>query len=88
MHINASINRLGEAILLSSCQFTLKKIQCTSFRVGHVQRKKLKCHSFTTLFTQTCINYFRAPQNDSNLLQVPTLYLLFKNLYGGHCDIP
>ena len=82
MHINASINRLGEAILLSSCQFTLKKIQCTSFRVGHVQRKKIK-----TLFAQTCINYFRAPQNDSNLLQVPT-YLLFKNLYGGHCDIP
>ena len=51
------------------------------------KEKKLKCHSFTTLFAQTCINYFRAPQNDSNLLQVPT-YLLFKNLYGGHCDIP
>ena len=85
MHINASINRLGEAILLSSCQFTLKKIQYTSWTC--TKRKKLKCHSFTTLFAQTCINYFRAPQNDSNLLQVPT-YLLFKNLYGGHCDIP
>ena len=37
------------------------------------KEKKLKCHSFTTLFAQTCMKYFRVPQNDSNLLQV---YLL------------
>ena len=44
------------------------------------KEKKLKCHLFTTLFTQTCINYFRVPQNYSNLLQVPT-YLLFSKIF-------